>query len=393
VIDLIEKPLIQKMDSTPPAAPLSFGSPLAGKPALRTRRASRHWPRLPGISAAVGRVEESIDRAAQFECPVLLTGETGCGKEEVARAIHAAGPRAGKPFVAVNCGGLVSTLAESQLFGHEKGAFTGAFGPSLGAFRAADGGVVFLDEIGEMPLDLQPKLLHVLQRLEVTPVGSSESQHVDVQVIAATNRDLEAAVAAGRFREDLFYRLNTVEIPVPPLRERREDIPLFIGHFASHFARLYGRPCWRPEPQVLELLIAHSWPGNVRQLAQTIQRMYVFEGREETVLADLLRLDAAQAAITSAAHGAGVGDANFCDDPATIDGARASGTEPDVPLLNLGELRRLAVRQAMRVTNGHRSRAAKLLGVSLNTMTRLVAESCPELPATKVGRKRAVRPR
>lgn len=380
------------MDSTPPAAPLSFGSPIAGKPELRTRRASRHWPRLPGISAAVGRVEESIDRAAQFECPVLLTGETGCGKEEVARAIHAASPRAGKPFVAVNCGGLVSTLAESQLFGHEKGAFTGAFGPSLGAFRAADGGVVFLDEIGEMPLDLQPKLLHVLQRLEVTPVGSSESRHVDVLVIAATNRDLEAAVAAGQFREDLFYRLNTIEIPIPPLRERREDIPLFIGHFASHFSRLYGRPCWRPEPRVLEQLIAHSWPGNVRQLAQTIQRMYVFEGREKAVLADLFRLEAAQAAIGGSPC-AVVGDAIPLGNTGTLVDAASSGADPDVPLLNLVELRRLAVRQAMRATNGHRGRAAKLLGVSLNTMTRLVAESCPELPATKVGRRRTVRPR
>ncbi|MEI6239892.1 MAG: sigma-54 dependent transcriptional regulator [Planctomycetia bacterium] len=380
------------MASTP--APLVSAAPQLepGSPSLSSRRANRHWPRLPGISAAMGRIEESIDRAAQFDCPVLLTGETGCGKEEVARAIHAASPRAGKPFLTVNCGGLVSTLAESQLFGHEKGAFTGAFGPSLGAFRAADGGVVFLDEIGEMPIDLQPKLLHVVQRLEVTPVGSSQSQHVDVQVIAATNRDLEAAVATGQFREDLFYRLNTIHIAVPPLRERREDIPLFIRHFVSHFARLYGRPYWRPEPQVLERLIAHSWPGNVRQLAQTIQRMYVFEGREETVLSDLFRTEAAQGDITGVSLGAVVGGENL-GETGTVDDAALLGAEPAVPLLNLGELRRLAVRQAMRVTKGHRGRAAELLGVSLNTMTRLVAESCPEVPATKVGRKRTVRPR
>lgn len=381
------------MHSTPAMTASPFATRLSGLPAITPGRSARHWPRLPGISAAMGRIEESIDRAAQFDCPVLLTGETGCGKEEVARAIHAASPRAGKPFVAVNCGGLVSTLAESQLFGHEKGAFTGAFGASLGAFRAADGGVVFLDEIGEMPLDLQPKLLHVLQRLEVTPVGTSQGQHVDVQVIAATNRDLEAAVAVGQFREDLLYRLNTIEIAMPPLRERREDIPLFIGHFASHFARLYGRPCWRPEPQVLERLIAHAWPGNVRQLAQTIQRMYVFEGREEAVLADLFRLDAAQAAIGGDSPGGAVDGANPLDDAGTIDDAASSGAEPEVPLLNLEDLRRLAVRQAMRVTGGHRGRAAELLGVSLNTMTRLVAESCPELPATRAGRKRAVRPR
>lgn len=372
------------MDSTPASPASPVGSQLPPSP----RRASRHWPRLPGISAAVGRVEESILRAAQFDCPVLITGETGCGKEEVARAIHAASSRAGKPFVAVNCGGLVSTLAESQLFGHEKGAFTGAYGSTLGAFRAADGGVVFLDEIGEMPPDLQPKLLHVLQRLEVTPVGSSESQHVDVQVIAATNRDLEAAVDSGTFREDLFYRLNTIHIVVPALRERREDIPLFIGHFAGHFARLYGRPCWRPGPEVLERLIAHPWPGNIRQIAQMIQRMYVFEGREEMVLADLFRSAAAHAAITGRPEATG-----WSDDGAVLEGDAPTASEPDVPLFNLVELRRLAVRQAMRATNGHRGRAAELLGVSLNTMTRLVAEACPELPATKAGRKRAVKPR
>ena len=356
--------------------------------APRPRRSSRHWPRLAGISVAVSRVEESIGRAAQFDCPVLLTGETGCGKEEVARAIHAAGPRAGKPFVAVNCGGLVSTLAESQLFGHEKGAFTGAFGPSLGAFRAADGGIVFLDEIGEMPLDLQPKLLHVLQRLEVTPVGSSQSQHVDVQVIAATNRDLEVAVDSGAFREDLLYRLNTIHISVPSLRERREDIPLFIGHFASHFARLYGRPCWRPEPQVLERLIAHPWPGNIRQLAQTIQRMYVFEGREQTVLTDLFRVEAAHAAVTGRR-----GSVEPSDEVPVREGDLSTAMEPDVPVLNLAALRRLAVRQAMRVTNGHRGRAAELLGVSLNTITRLVAEACPEVPSAKAGRRRRSKPR
>ena len=375
--------------SSPPAANIvPFGPPGGGRAALSAPRAARFWTRLPGISGAVSRVEESIRCAAKFDCAALITGETGCGKEEVARAIHAAGRRAGMPFVSVNCGSLVSTLAESQLFGHEKGAFTGAFGPSVGAFRAANGGVVFLDEIGEMPLELQPKLLHVLQRLEVTPVGSSASQHVDVQVIAATNRDLEAAVESGGFRKDLFYRLNTIHIQVPPLRERPEDIPLFIGHFSNHFAQVYGKPCWRPEPHLLARMMSHAWPGNVRQLAQTIQRLYVFEGREAEVLADLFGPGAGG---RIGADRAGGIDAPAPASPPAI--GTAPGPDPDVPVLNLMELRRLAVRQAMRVTGGHRSKAAELLGVSSNTMTKLVAESCPELPATKAGRKRAVRPR
>ncbi len=331
------------------------------------------------------RVEDSIGRAAQFDCPVLITGETGCGKEEIARAIHAASGRATKPFVSVNCGGLVSTLAESQLFGHEKGSFTGAVGQSLGAFRAAEGGVVFLDEIGEMPLDLQPKLLHVLQQLEVTPVGSNKSHRVDIQVIAATNRDIEAAVEAGDFREDLFYRLNTIHIRVPSLRDRGEDIPLFIEYFSSHFAQRYGRRCWRPSPAVLERLVAHPWPGNVRQLVQTIQRLYVFEGREEMVLAELFGGAIDDATVAVAAD----------PEPFAPRAAQSpmAGGEPEVPLLNLVALRRLAVRQAMRLTNGHRGQAAELLGVSLNTMTRLAAESCPELPMAKAGRKRSHRPK
>jgi transcriptional regulator with GAF, ATPase, and Fis domain len=161
------------------------------------------------------QLESAIHRVAEFGCTVLVTGETGCGKEEVARAIHASGPRREKPFVVVNCGSLVASLAESQLFGHERGAFTGASANSLGAFRAAAGGILFLDEIGEMPLELQPKLLRVLQRCEVTPVGSTEAQPVDLQIIAATNRDLEQEVAEQRFREDLLYRLNTIHRAIP----------------------------------------------------------------------------------------------------------------------------------------------------------------------------------
>jgi DNA-binding NtrC family response regulator len=364
-----------------PPSPFSRLGRLAG-------RADKKWPRLSGTSEAVRRLEENIARVATFDCSVLITGETGCGKEEVARAIHSAGPRCDRPFVAINCGGLVADLAESQLFGHEKGAFTGAFGASRGAFRAAEGGIIFLDEIGELPIDLQPKLLRVLQRWEVTPVGSTETHAIDVQVIAATNRDLEAEVAGGNFREDLLYRLNTIHLTVPPLRSRRDDIPRFVEHFSSHFAREYGRPQWQPDDRVLDRFVRHSWPGNVRQLAQTVQRVYVFEDGIEAVLAEVFDAAAAPAArpltesqATVTAEGSAMPEAD----------TQAAVAEPRVPMFNLDDLRRLAVRQALEFTNGHRGQAAALLGVSLNTMTRLVAESCPELP-TKSGRKRVPPP-
>ena len=373
--------------ASPQASPFARARAASG-------RAEKRWPRLEGASEAVRRLEENIARVATFDCSVLITGETGCGKEEVARAIHLAGPRSERPFVAINCGGLVADLAESQLFGHEKGAFTGAFGSSRGAFRAADGGIIFLDEIGELPIDLQPKLLRVLQRWEVTPVGSTDTHPIDVQVIAATNRDLEAEVAAGSFREDLLYRLNTIHLNVPPLRARTDDIPRFIEHFSAHFAREYGRPQWQPDPRMLDRFVRHSWPGNVRQLAQTVQRVYVFEDRIDTVLAEVFDASAAPTARAVAEAAVATPDRGDLTEIAGDDLSAApesSLTEPRVPVFNLDELRRLAVKQALEFTQGHRGQAAALLGVSLNTMTRLVAESCPDLP-TKSGRKRATPP-
>ncbi|MBU6309878.1 MAG: sigma-54 dependent transcriptional regulator [Planctomycetes bacterium] len=363
--------------------------------ARSTGRTEKRWPRLEGSSEAVRRLEENIARVATFDCSVLITGETGCGKEEVARAIHSAGPRHDKPFVAINCGGLVADLAESQLFGHEKGAFTGAFGSSRGAFRAAEGGIIFLDEIGELPLDLQPKLLRVLQRWEVTPVGSTEAHAIDVQVIAATNRDLESEVATGAFREDLLYRLNTIHLTVPPLRARKEDIPRFVEHFSAHFSREYGRQQWVPDNRMLDRFVHHSWPGNVRQLAQTVQRVYVFEDRIDAVLAEVFDASAAPAARATAI--APVLDVELAA-PGEPESAQrimpvetTATSEGRVPVFNLEELRRLAVRQALEFTQGHRGQAATLLGVSLNTMTRLVAESCPD-SQSKSGRRRTPPP-
>jgi DNA-binding NtrC family response regulator len=257
-----------------------------------------------------------------------------------ARLLHRLGPRREKPFVPVNCAALTATLAESQLFGHEKGAFTGALGRSLGVFRAATGGVVFLDEVGEMPLELQPKLLRVLQQHEVTPVGASMPVNVDVQVVAATNRDLELEVAEGRFREDLYYRLNMVEFHVPPLRQRVDDIPHFVEHFSRKFAARYQRPLWKPSTEMLRRFCEYRWPGNIRQLANVIEQAYVLDCEPQ---------------LPDRHNGTPLADAAL-------------------PFTDLSRLRRVAVRQALRATQGHKGRAAQLLGVHPNTMTRLLAQ-------------------
>jgi DNA-binding NtrC family response regulator len=350
------------------AAPAANGSPFAAR--LRAA-AARRWDRLVGESPAAVELEKTLRRASQFESTILITGETGCGKEEIARALHAQGQRAGKPFVAVNCGAMAATLIESQLFGHEKGSFTGAVGPSRGVFRAAEGGIVFLDEIGEMPLDLQPRLLRVLQQREVTPVGSTDSFEVDVQVIAATNRDLTADVRDGKFREDLFYRLNTIELAVPPLRDRASDIPLFVDHFRTFFAEKFGVHPWQPDAATLARFMRYRWPGNVRQLSQVIERVYAL-GTPPDIPTD----DDVPGANSQELSAAGLA-------------ALPLALDQPLPVVNLEELRKLAVRQALAMTDGHKGRAAELLGVHINTMTRLVEEALPEASLRRTGRRRA----
>lgn len=298
-----------------------------------------------GRNPTIRRMAEQARRVAEFPCTVLVAGETGTGKELWAKLIHSSGSRADKPFIPVNCAALTATLAESQLFGHERGAFTGAAGSSLGVFRAAHQGVVFLDEVGEMPLELQPKLLRVLQESEVTPVGASHPLKIDVQVIAATNRDLEADVNAGRFREDLYYRLSVVEFNVPPLRARREDIPEFVEFFSRMYAARYGRPLWSPDAELIQQFCEYNWPGNIRQLSHVIEQSYV--------------LDCA---------------------PQLPHRPVRSTRRLALPYLNLNRLRMEAVRQALAATRGHKGRAAKLLGVHANTMTRLLGQ----LPSDRI---------
>jgi DNA-binding NtrC family response regulator len=293
-----------------------------------------------GRNPAVRQIARHVERAASADCTVLVSGETGTGKELWGSLVHATGPRRERPFLPVNCAALTVTLAESQLFGHEKGSFTGAVGRSVGVFRAAEGGTVFLDEVGEMPLELQPKLLRVLQQREVTPVGSAHPVTVDVQIIAATNRDLEVEVAEGRFREDLYYRLNMVELRVPALRERVEDIPEFIEFFSRRFAARYQRALWQPDAEMLKQFCEYPWPGNVRQLAHVIEQSYVLD----------------------------------CAPQLPLLGRQCTPVDVTLPFTDLARLRSVAIRQALQTTRGHKGRAARLLGVHANTLTRMLAQ-------------------
>ncbi|MEM8987688.1 MAG: sigma-54 dependent transcriptional regulator [Pseudomonadota bacterium] len=228
-----------------------------------------------GQGPAMAQVARMGERAAQSNIPVLILGESGVGKELVARAIQGSSDRAGRPFVVVNCGAIPENLVESILFGHEKGSFTGATAKHVGKFQEADGGTIFLDEIGELPLDMQVKLLRTLQEGEVDPVGAKRPVKVDVRVISATNRDLLEEVRGGTFREDLYYRLNVFPVQLPPLRERKEDVPALIDHFIQRYNAEEGRSVRGVKPDVMDILLQQPWPGNVRQLENTIFRAVV----------------------------------------------------------------------------------------------------------------------
>jgi two-component system response regulator HydG len=240
-----------------------------------------------GSSPPMLEVYRMIDTVSHSTSTVLLQGESGTGKELVARAIHSRGPRASKPFVPVNCSAIPENLVESELFGHVRGAFTGAVATRMGLFEAADKGTIMLDEVGELPAQVQVKLLRILQEGEVKRVGSSESSNVDVRVIAATNVDLQRAMANGRFREDLYYRLNVITIYIPPLRERPDDIPLLSYHFLRKYALLAGRDIRRISLEAIRALRSYQWPGNVRELENAIERAVVMARSEVVVPSNL----------------------------------------------------------------------------------------------------------
>lgn len=230
---------------------------------------------IVGASASLHRVLKQVTTVAATDCTVLIEGETGTGKERIARALHDLGPRKDGPFVKVNCAAVPSGLLESELMGHERGAFTGAVAQRVGRFELAHNGTIFLDEIGEMPLDLQPKLLRLLQEREFERVGGTRTIRSNVRVVAATNRDLAAMTARRAFRDDLFYRLSVFPITLPPLRERREDIPLLVRHFIADIAARMGVPTPEPSAALLQTLAAHDWPGNIRELQNVVERAMI----------------------------------------------------------------------------------------------------------------------
>jgi DNA-binding NtrC family response regulator len=260
--------------------------------AIRRRLERQRLAELTGLvgeSAAIREVLVKVEQIAPVTSTVLIEGESGTGKELVARAIHRLSPRRGKPFIAVNVGALPETLLESELFGHEKGAFTGAAERRLGRFELADTGTLFLDEIGEIPASTQVKLLRVLEEREVTRVGSGQPFPVDVRVVAATNRPLREHVEEGTFRADLFYRLNVLSVYLPPLRERRDDIPLLVRRFVTEFCALHDREFHGISGEALELLVAYNWPGNVRELRNLVESMVVLAHGREIVADDIPR--------------------------------------------------------------------------------------------------------
>jgi two-component system response regulator AtoC len=299
-----------------------------------------------GTSANIQDVLRMISRLKDTRTPVLISGESGTGKELAARAIHFRGSMAQTPFVAVDCGSLVPTLMESELFGYEKGAFTGASKSKAGLFQAANGGTIFLDEIGELPLEMQAKLLRVLQEKEVRPVGSNEKVNVDVRVIAATNRDLEAAYRNGTFRKDLYFRLNVVTVHLPALRDRRSDIPMLVHHFLDRYAR--GENL-HVTPAAMKSLLQYDWPGNIRELENCVARAVTLGDRRIIDVSDLppaIRTDQASSLAVSA-----------------TDTASLSTTA-------LAEMERMTILRVFEQANGDKALAGRMLGISRATLYR-----------------------
>jgi two-component system nitrogen regulation response regulator NtrX len=308
-LDFIEKPLDQNRVVVSLRTALRERRLAAENTGLK-RQLSARW-QLVGDSAAMRVLSEQIERAAAAEAPVLITGENGTGKELVARQVHLASPRAAGPLVTVNCAAIPAELIESELFGHEKGSFTGAHERRTGHFEAADGGTLFLDEIGDMPLAAQAKVLRALETFEVTRVGGTQPIAVDLRVVAATNADLAQAVEDKTFRLDLFYRLNVVPLRVPPLRERREDVPALADHFLRQIAERSGRAAPPLEPDALELLGSLEYPGNVRQLRNLLEGACVLAAGPAITRADLERILENGPALSVPATAGGMG----ADDP------------------------------------------------------------------------------
>jgi DNA-binding NtrC family response regulator len=319
-------------------------------PVMRTRPTS--MVNVMGESEQILDVYRMVDRVAPSMCTVLITGESGTGKELVARAVHRASPRVDKPFVAVNCGAIPENLLESELFGHARGAFTGAHASKAGRITIAQGGTLFLDEIGELPLALQVKLLRVLQSHEYSPVGDTRTLHADVRVVAATNIDLEAAVEAGAFREDLYYRLNVIHVALPALRDRPDDIAGLVNHFVIQAAKRVGKGPVTVSPAAMRLFASWSWPGNVRELENLVERAVILCNGTNIECADL----------PPRVRGLGAEKRSNNELPdAGLDLRRAVDTfENDL------------IRQALERTGWNKNQAARLLGLNRTTLVEMI---------------------
>jgi DNA-binding NtrC family response regulator len=308
---------------------------------------------LIGVSEAMRDVLAVAEKAAQTDANVYIYGENGTGKELVARAIHFRGRRRGKPLITLDCTAIPDGLMESQLFGHVRGAFTGAVSAQDGVFSLANSGTLFIDEIGELSLPLQAKLLRVLQFREFTQVGGAQPRRVDARFITATNRDLHQAAAEGKFRSDLFYRIAVIHVVIPPLRERREDVPLLVAHFLRKFAARYQRPVRQLSRVAQEFFLEHPWPGNVRQLENCVEHGVIFAQGETLELADL--------------HG-------FFDEKSLARGPAAPGPEAPCPPApphfggSLKELEEWYILETLKRFRGNRTRTARFLGLSVRSL-------------------------
>jgi len=359
------------IQSTDPASPDIVGGGNAPASAwISIAELARDSEQVAGMlvdSEPARKVMTSIARIAPYKAAVLVHGESGVGKELISRAIHRQGPCPGGPFVTFNCSNLVESLAESQLFGHVKGAFTDAREESLGYFRAANGGTLFLDEVGELPLKLQPKLLRAVETHEVQPVGSTHTYKVNIRLVCATNRDLKAMVKEGAFRADLYYRLNAAAITVPPLRRRREGIPPLVAYFIEHHGRAFGRSIRFISREALAKLCACEWPGNVRQLSNAVESAMMMTDSDRIAISDLpdsvaqneRRIEGVEAPTEDiaapSAHTAASDNAGLHSLDSAIE--RAAKT---------------ALTHALNATAGNCVRAAELLGVSRYTVYRMI---------------------
>jgi nitrogen regulation protein NR(I) len=317
-------------------------------------------PPLVGQSPAMRAVYEVIAKVADSPSTVLITGESGTGKELVAQALHRGSSRRERPLIKVNCAAIPKDLVESELFGYEKGAFTGAVGSKPGRFELADGGTLFLDEIGEIPVEMQVKLMRALQESEFERVGGIKTLHVDVRLIAATNRDLKALIAEGRFREDLYYRLAVVPIALPPLRERKDDIPALVQHFIEKYDRRLGKRVERADDEALELLMRYGWPGNIRELENLMERSVLFADGPviaADTLPDTLRERPAGAAVPIAAVG-----------PLGAIAAPSGASMKEIVRQAQADLERELIARALEETGGNVTRAAKRLQISRKSL-------------------------